>query len=74
MPRPYYLLSLATLGSCVLLAHPPAFAQDPGAVLLLFEEQSAALGDRLRDVLDRDLETESDILQGLIEWVRDMFG
>lgn len=67
MPRPYSLVSLATLWSCLLLTSPPAIAQDPSAVLLLLEEQSAVLRDRLRDVLDRDLETERELLDAILD-------
>lgn len=55
MTRPLFLLTIVSLVALLILLPRTSTAQYPSVKLLFFEEQSAVLGEQLRNILDRDL-------------------
>lgn len=68
MTRLFFPLTIVSLVALLILLPRASTAQDPSVKLLFFEEQSAVLGEQLRNILDRDLETQ----RGLLDAISDL--
>jgi len=65
MTRPYPPLTIAALGTLLLLMPRASAAQDTSTTLQFFKQSTADLGKQFRDVLDRSPETKKELLESI---------
>ena len=65
MTRPFFPLTIVSLGALLLLMPRASTAQDSRTTLLFLEEHSAVLGEQFRDALDRGPETKKELREAI---------